>query len=211
MVLSLNVQADIFNIGEDIPRDSDVFLVDTNVWIFQVYANFPDEVTSSNNKRRVYQDYLGRVLEEKGKLVHTGLILAELMHVIEDFEFKKHKELSSNSSLHRKEFRHNCVSERAKVNELVQVACRSIESQSELIDCRISQSLIDTVLARRQEFSLDGYDLMILESAIEFYQNKHIQIITDDADFSLVSGIQVFTNNYRIIKAAADQQKLITR
>jgi len=38
-----------------------------------------------------------------------------------------------------------------------------------------------------------------------------VQVVTDDGDFATVLGIQVFTANRNIIRAAHAQRKLITR
>jgi len=55
---------------------------------------------------------------------------------------------------------------------------------------------------------VDGYDLFLLEA---MKNNGVVQIITDDGDFSSVSGIKIFTANLNVIRAARDQGKLIKR
>jgi len=39
MAVRLTIQADVIDIGSDIPQPNDIFLVDTNVWYWQTYIN----------------------------------------------------------------------------------------------------------------------------------------------------------------------------
>jgi hypothetical protein len=39
MTINLNIKADIIDIRNDTPQQDDIFLVDTNVWIWQTYTN----------------------------------------------------------------------------------------------------------------------------------------------------------------------------
>ena len=55
---------------------------------------------------------------------------------------------------------------------------------------------------------VDGYDLFILEL---MFRHNILQIITDDGDFATIPGIKVFTSNRRVINAAQQQEKILTR
>jgi len=63
-------------------------------------------------------------------------------------------------------------------------------------------------LNRLQTEQVDGYDLFILES---MKSHGVVQIITDDGDFATVPGIQVFTANRNVIRAARAQERLVIR
>jgi hypothetical protein len=39
MTIDLNVEAEVIDIVFDRPQQSDIFLVDTNVWVWQIYPN----------------------------------------------------------------------------------------------------------------------------------------------------------------------------
>jgi hypothetical protein len=43
------------------------------------------------------------------------------------------------------------------------------------------------------------------------FRHNILQIITDDGDFATIPGIRVFTSNRRVINAAQQQEKILTR
>jgi hypothetical protein len=68
----------------------------------------------------------------------------------------------------------------------------------------------DVALKRFQTQAVDGYDLLLLE-AINRAGAGTVKIITDDIDYSVVPGIQIFTSNKYVIPDAVVQKKLVVR
>lgn len=81
MVVNLNIQADIIDIKTDNPQQDDIFLVDTNVWFWQTYTNagFGTQTSRFSN----YLKYINQALVNGATLTYSGLILAELAHIID--------------------------------------------------------------------------------------------------------------------------------
>jgi hypothetical protein len=84
MPVNPTVRADVIDLQSDTPRSDDIFLVDTNVWLWQTYAN----ATVGTDPKRLtqisaYLNYLSQALSTGAILAHSALSLAELASVIE--------------------------------------------------------------------------------------------------------------------------------
>lgn len=55
MVIQIKVQAEVIDIRKDIPKSSDIFLIDTNVWLWQTYPNAG--ASSKNDVQNKIFDY----------------------------------------------------------------------------------------------------------------------------------------------------------
>jgi hypothetical protein len=78
------------------------------------------------------------------------------------------------------------------------------------IDLAVNEEITNAALTRFRTQALDGYDLLILE-AISRAEVGQVKVITDDMDYAVVPGIQVFTNNGLVIQQATAQGKLLIR
>lgn len=205
MTINLNVEAEVIDVVSDRPQRSDIFLVDTNVWIWQTYPN-----AKNSSKIREYGAYLKAARQNGSTLSYSGLVLAELAHVIERTECEIYNKVN-NIALTAKEFRHNHPNERSKVVNLLQTAWMQIQSLAVPLDeLTIDESTTNAALARFQTQALDGYDLFILE-AIHKANPGQVKILTDDMDYATVPNIQLFTSNIQVIKLAKVQGKLLRR
>jgi hypothetical protein len=207
MPINLTIQAEVIDIRSDTPRQDDIFLVDTNVWLWQTYTNAIASSRNAPNKIRAYTPYLSKA-RRNATLVYAGLILAELAHVIEKTEREIYNQ-QTRSSLDAKEYRHNNLAERANVVAEVESAWQQVEGLAVPIDLIVNEEITNASLARFKTQALDGYDLLILE-AISRAEAGQVKVITDDMDYAVVPGIQVFTNNGLVIQQAAVQGKLLT-
>lgn len=210
MSINLDIQAEVVDIRNDVPHHSDIFLIDTNVWLWQTYPNAGTGQGNAQTKILDYGAYLKAARKNGSMLAYSGLILAELAHVIETTEYKIYKARNSLPSLRIKEFRHNLTVERAKVVSLVQSAWTQVKNLAVPVELTIDDLTTDLALSRFQTQALDGYDLLILE-AISKADPGQIKIITDDMDYTVVPGIQVFTTNYLALQEATVKGKLLVR
>jgi hypothetical protein len=211
MTINLNVQAEVIDVVSDRPQRSDIFLVDTNVWILQTYPN-----AKISPKIREYGAYLKAARQNGATLAYSGLTLAELAHVIERTEcdiYNKKNNFTKENGLEQtiKEFRHKYPNERAKVVNLVKTAWMEIQSLALPLDeLIIDESTTNAALVRFQTQALDGYDLFMLE-AIHKANSGQVKVLTNDGDYATVPNIQLFTSNIQVIKLAKAQNKLIRR
>ncbi|NET30434.1 MAG: hypothetical protein F6K19_00265 [Cyanothece sp. SIO1E1] len=209
MAINLNVQANVISIRTDTPTQSDIFLVDTNVWLWQTYTNASASSRTAPRKISEYTRYLSAARSNGTILSYSGLILAELAHVIEKTEREIYNQ-RTGSTLKTKDYRHNYPTERANVVAEVQSAWSQVEAIALPVDLTIDDTTTNAALNRFQTQALDGYDLLILE-AISRSGAGQVRVITDDMDYAVVPGIQVFTSNDSTLCLAAEQGKLIMR
>jgi predicted nucleic acid-binding protein len=206
MTVNLTVQAEVIDLQGDLPRIDDLFLVDTNVWFWLTYANAGYARGADPNKIGAYSNYLSFALSNGATLTYSGLILAELTHIIEKNEREIY--IQTHGFLPSKEYRHNLPQERNKVVAEVQAAWSQVEAFAVPTNLTINDQTIQAALARYQSQAVDGYDLLLLEAASREGLTK---FITDDKDYATVPGIQVFTLDAVTLQAARNQGKLVTR
>ncbi|MCE2697447.1 MAG: hypothetical protein PX483_12755 [Nostocales cyanobacterium LE14-WE4] len=200
------IQADIIDIKTDTPQQSDIFFVDTNIWFWQTYTNAA--FTAKRYQITDYPNYINKTRQNGATLTYSGLTLAELAHIIEKTEYDIY--VQSNGYLHFKKYRHDYPTERANVVAEVQFTWRRIKKIAIPIDLTVDDATTDAAINRFTTQAVDGYDLLMLE-AISKAGAGTVKIITDDMDYSVVPGIQVFTSNKYVIQDAAMQKKLVVR
>jgi hypothetical protein len=205
MVVNLNIQADIIDIKTDNPQQGDIFLVDTNVWFWQTYTKNAGSGANAS-EFSIYLTYLNQALVNGAALTYSGLILAELAHIIERTEYKIY--MQSHAYLPLKEYRHNYLNERINVVAEVQSAWSQVKALAVPVNLTVDDATTDAALKRFQTQAVDGYDLLLLEAISRAGAGK-IKIITHDMDYAVVPDIQVFTSNNNVIQAANTQKKLL--
>ncbi|PSB49227.1 hypothetical protein C7B80_03265 [Cyanosarcina cf. burmensis CCALA 770] len=209
MAVRLTIQADVIDIGSDMPQPNDIFLVDTNVWYWQTYTNATVGIRPSRlSQINQYLTYFSQALSSGAVLTYSGLSFAELVSIIEKSEYEIYK--LTHGYLELKEYRHNQPAERANVVAEVQLAWSQVQALAVPVDLTVNDTTINAALTRFSTQALDGYDLMILE-AIGQAGTEAIKVITDDSDYATVPDIQVFTSNNSVITAARLQGKLLQR
>lgn len=200
------IQADIIDIKTDTPQQNDIFFVDTNIWFWQTYTNAA--FTAKPYQITDYPNYINKTLQNGATLTYSGLTLAELAHIIEKAEYDIY--VKSNGYLRIKEYRHNYPIERANVVTKVKSAWSQVKALAISINLTVDDATTDAAINRFTTQAVDGYDLLMLE-AISKAGAGTVKIITDDMDYSVVPGIQVFTSNNYVIQDAAIQKKLVVR
>lgn len=203
MAINYTVQADVVDITADTPKAEDAFLVDTNVWYWLTY---PNATSFISGQLAEYSGYLNKALGVQSRIHHSGLSLAELAHLIEKTEREIYEK--AVGQIKPKEYRHNLSGERSRVYLEIQAAWGQVTALADPLTITIDALATADALNRFQSEKVDGYDLFFLES---MKNHGVVQVITDDGDFSTVSGIQVFTANRNVINAALNQGKLLKR
>lgn len=207
MAVNYTVQADVIDIRTDTPQPTDEFLVDTNVWYWMVYSRASIGPNPPRARQLTdYPAYINQALANNSQLRFCVLTLAELVHLVEKTEREIYT--AANSFVPTKEFRHNFPTERASVILEAQSAWGQVTALATSIAANVNIAMTNAALQRFQTEALDGYDLFLLEAATV---SGVAQVITDDGDFSGVSGIQLFTSNPAVIAAAQAQGRLVLR
>ncbi len=199
MSINLKIEAEVIDIKSDCPKQTDIFLVDSNVWYWLTYSHS----SAIPYQLKDYPSYINKVMAVQARLLWCGLSLAEIAHLVE----KSEREIFSKS-INPKEYRHNYPSERIKVVAEIQTMWAQVKSLAEPIEILVDEATTDLALNRFNTQLLDGYDLFMVEA---MSKKGVIQILTDDGDFSTIPGFRVFTSNKNVIEVAKKHGKLIQR
>jgi predicted nucleic acid-binding protein len=207
MSIKINIQSRVVDIGVDIPRQDDLFMVDSNVWYWYAYPNA--SISAASYQIKNYPNYLMKAISANSVITNVGLSLSELAHLIEQTERNIFgKSQNSGTDIKPKEYRYNYPTERERVVRTISAVWNQVSSISAPVDVTINDAMSSAALSRLKSQLLDGYDLFVLEA---MKAEGISQVITDDRDFTTVPGIIVFTANINIIKMAKSQGKLLAR
>jgi predicted nucleic acid-binding protein len=206
MAANYQVRATVVDIRHDQPRDNEIFVIDTNVWLWMTYtrasigANIGHQVSE-------YSSYFQKCLVKQGQFFFCGLTLAELAHVIEKMEHEIYQKVNA-TQITAKEFRHNFQAERSLVVNEIGSSWAQVKALGDCLDTSIDEDSLEAAELKLTAFPVDGYDVFIHE-----LMDKHgvHNILTDDGDFSTVPNISMFTANQNVLTAAQQQGRLLNR
>jgi hypothetical protein len=204
MLVNYAIRADVVDIQTDEPKNSDAFMVDSNVWFWTTYSSASTEAKPYQTKH--YPNYLAKALDIGARVCRCGLSLAELASLIERTQWRIYCDYVQK--IEAKEYRHNLPDERERIVSEVQAAWGQVKSMAESVGVEINDLTTDAALTCFQNQLVGGYDLFLLETMA---REDVLQVITDDGDFATIPGIQVFTANRNVLNAARDQGRIITR
>ncbi len=193
------IQAEVVDITADSPKQSDVFLVDTNVWFWTAYS----KASISRSYKAAYASYLKKALTVGSRLYVSGLSQAELIHVIEKAEMELFGQTRDI-----KDFRYNFPGQRAMVVSEAGTAWSVVQNMAVTVDVLVDDDMHRRTLARLSRCTMDAYDLI---SAEVMFKEGIPQVLTSDMDFASVPGITLFTANQGVLLAAKNENKLIVR
>jgi hypothetical protein len=89
MAINYSIRAQVVNITIDIPKPEDKFFVDTNVWYWMTYTRASQRVRPpAQYQSTSYPAYTNTALNVGARIFQSGLMLAELTHLIEKAEFE---------------------------------------------------------------------------------------------------------------------------
>ncbi|MFA7343385.1 MAG: hypothetical protein WC003_03680 [Terrimicrobiaceae bacterium] len=211
MPTNFAVQAQVVDLRADTPKQTDVFLVDTNVWFWACYGKAGLSLPSHlRQKLTDYPGYLSRCARNGLALHWCGLSFPELAHQIEKTEHDIFCRTTPAPVPKPKEFRHNFSVERQRVVQEIQTAWHAVESMGRPLphDLVIDSGTVTTALRHLSQMALDGYDLFAVQA---INASGVTQVISDDGDFCLVPNIVLFTANRNVLQAAQAQGKLLVR
>jgi hypothetical protein len=208
LTLPSEIKAEVIDIKHDTPCGSDVFFVDTNVWLPIAYDRLSQGSNPNKRQIRSYPAYVKSLLKAGGRLLRCNLVLAELGHNIEDTEREIFAHVSNKGYLKPKEFRHNYPDQRPNVVSRIETAWDQVKALSNEVPVDLSSSRDTDRFSKFRNCAVDLYDLFFLESV----ENAKISnVLTDDGDYGSVAGIRVFTSNSELVESARECGRLIER
>lgn len=180
-----------------VPLPTSSILVDTNVLLWSFYGKYG---FAANTYQSNYSNFLAATLSKGIPVYTTSLNVSEMFHLIETTEFKfycKSNSLtvtSSNRTSELKKYRANLVAQLALRNELKSVY-NQITKQIHILSSNISHKNIFEYINVAPNCP-DFFDLAFVQACND---NRILNILTDDADFSQFSKVlDIYTNNSKI-------------
>lgn len=191
------VASQVVDISRYDPRPEDSFFVDTNIW-FWVASQIASQGLSRFRAKQIqiYSDFIKRVLNAKGKLYRSELSFSELSNLIERTEYDIFKR-ETGIDISPKAYRHEYAHRRPGVIEEIELTWSQVEAMSVSIPVHLTSDFTHKVIERMGSHKLDAYDACMVESLLA--EGIALQIISDDADFSSVGDVTLFTANGRVL------------
>jgi hypothetical protein len=205
MAIALTVAADVIDISTDSPRAEDCFLVDTNVWFWVAYTK-ASLAGAKTHQVANYPPYLLKAIGVSATLGYSALALGELAATIERAERDVFN--LSNPQLNSKEFRHNNAASRQHVTAEIGSAFIQMDNIAAMLDAPVDAKATQAASIQITATPIDFVDALMLRFAAN---NKMAQVLTDDCDWAVVPGIQVYTANPTVLAAAKTQGRLLVR
>lgn len=206
--MSIRVRADIFDLRHDIPRSTDVFFIDTNVWFWVGY----DEASEVQSGSQIadYGYYLIQGYGLGAAFFYMPLSLPELSHSIELAEWQRVKRDTNQPNMSFKHFRRTYHAARRQTLTAIDGAWDAVLTLcgDNCLSIVADEAMYPAFLATFGAVALDGYDVLMLNAMREAGITR---IITDDADFGQVEGMQVLTANAYLLEQAEQQGRLLKR
>lgn len=203
----IDVRATVVDLRTDQPRATDVFLVDTNVWLWACYAS-AEYADQQPYQTHTYPPYLRGAKAIGARLAESAITWVELAHLIERLEWKIFRNYTGETP-DLKTYRQAFPEERRRVLQELESAWHIAEDLSNFATLPLSldAAAIESLAQDYQSFRVDGYDLLIYHAA----RGAGIrQILTDDVDYGELN-VQIFTANQKLINIAREQGKLVQR
>lgn len=167
-----------------------VFALDTNVLYWTHYSKASDPKLKAHPYQVTkYPNFVEKLLENGNTLVTTIFNITELMHVVENSEFKIYNAVNT-TYVKKKDFR-NLESERLKYKSEIETMLlqvnSSYEGQIRVID--LKEEDINDFVANIDNNSCDVFDYVVIEHLKAMGISN---FITDDRDFKTIDGINVY-------------------
>jgi predicted nucleic acid-binding protein len=187
--MSIRINSNIIDALSDVPKTSDKFWVDSNVWLWVTYPQ--TRFSGGYNQAVDYPAYLNKALLNSAALFASPLSFAELAHIIEREEWESFQ--TTQGVVSKKNFRHNFPVERQRIVQHIENAWGLVEAMTggNSIDLSVNMAAIASARNRMKTQALDGYDLFMVDALLA---SRIQQVITDDGDFAQVPGVTIFTN-----------------
>jgi predicted nucleic acid-binding protein len=201
-------EAHTFDIRSFDPRGDDAFLVDTNAWYWITYsrATLPCLPPPLTKQIEQYARFIKKALEVGSTIARCELTFAELAHRIEATEKKIYEYHSLNQGhINLKEYRALPAERERVVSELVS-AWSQVTKMSESCVLTVGDEATKGALEAFENYPIGGYDLFHLQA---MKQKGLAGILTDDADFSKIPQISVYTCNESILRKAKKDGRLV--
>lgn len=117
--MALTINAKIIDLTSDVPKNTDVFFIDSNIWYQVGYSNA--SIDAIPYQVKIYPNYITDASTIGSQLHKSTLTFAEIAHTIERSE-RQIFNTTGSSIINTKDFRHNYPAERQNVLQEIENA-----------------------------------------------------------------------------------------
>lgn len=170
---------------------NEIFALDTNVLYWMHYSKASDpNLKSLPYQVSKYPNFVLKLLENGNTLVTTVLNISELIHVVENSEYRIYNTVTK-CHIKKKDFRKLTIERENYKKELETIMLQleaSYGSQIKIVDVR--KEFIRDYIHTMNTHLCDIFDYIIIKKLIK---DGVTNFITDDKDFETVDDINLFT------------------
>lgn len=172
-------------------NNNTAFFLDTNVLYWYTNPRF----TSSKDltsQAKIYYQFVDQLVDAGNPLFTSIYNLTELLNVIEKNEFDIYKKLHQDTpEITKKDFR-RMQKERNKVKQTMSTTLNNVKGICKIIEFSFEYEIISSFVKNLTEHRCDIFDFSILKNCID---EEHLNVISDDNDFSTMEKIKLYTAN----------------
>lgn len=177
-------------------NNSRKYFLDTNVLYWYVYPRYGLTKRSVKYQAKPYYDFVDKLVADGNPLFTSFYNISELLNVIEKNEFDIFSAANPNCHYTLKDYRKDPV-ERGKLQALLSTTLNNAYAVCTILDFNFTCSQLENFAQTLSAHRCDPFDYVILNNCIA---TNYTNIISDDNDFTTVSGIDLYTANAQSLK-----------
>lgn len=187
----------IKDINSYVPMNNNTtYCLDTNALYWYCYPRYginlkPNRVSEIG----VYYDFVDRLVQNGNTIVTSIYNVSEFLNIIEKHECEIYQKLNRGIKYNIKDLR-NIEAQRANLKRQMTVSINNVYAICKVLEYAMERTTIDNFVDKLHEHKCDVFDYVILDY---YKKNKNLNIVTDDADFMSIDGINIFTANPQIL------------
>lgn len=172
------------------------YFLDTNVLYWYCYPRITGKQLSP--QARPYYDFVDGLVSAGNPIVTSVYNISELLNVVEKHEFDIYKQKHTEADYKIKDFRRDST-ERKRMQQNLKTTLSNVRSTCKILAFDFKEEHMADFVDTLSQHRCDVFDYVILKNCIVL---NHLNIITDDNDFSTIDGIKLYTANGITINAA---------
>lgn len=186
--------ATIIDASSYIPQESDKLFFDCNalMYIFYTFGNYREDIV------KVYSGVFTSAIKNKSTILVPSIFLSEFANTYIRNEYKRylHSNNLNSESLKFKEYK-KTSDYVSTVQDIKNIILNQILSVCQKIDDPFTALEFSNIFEPESTYDFNDRYYGLLA------QHYNFKIVTNDADFSSISGISIITNNRRLMSAAS--------
>ena len=171
------------------------YFLDTNVLYWYCYPRITGKHLSSQSQP--YYDFVDGLVSAGNPIVTSVYNISELLNVVEKNEFDIYRQKHTEAVYKIKDFRRDST-ERKRMQQNLKTTLSNVHNTCKILAFDFEEGHMADFVDTLSQHRCDVFDYVILQNCIAL---NHLNIVTDDNDFSTISGIRLYTANEITINA----------